>query len=145
MSNWAKIVSIEEVMVEDVRYTALNLDLPEAINTTTTMLVSTMAWPSGTTEALRGHSDGCIGSLTGGKYPYRVAGVEMQNGAYIEELDPLWQASIVGEKWHYDVYSVRDATKQAGSRTSDYELTDSFGPARRHWNTNGAISRNLES
>ena len=65
-------------------------------------------------------------SLTGGKYPYRVAGVEMQNGAYIEELDPLWQASIVGEKWHYDVYSVRDATKQAGSRTSDYELTDSF-------------------
>ena len=126
VSNWAKIVSIEEVMVEDVRYTALNLDLPEAINTTTTMLVSTMAWPSGTTEALQGHSDGCIGSLTSGKYPYRVAGVEMQNGAYIEGLDPLWQASIVGEKWHYDVYSVRDATKQAGSRTSDYELTDSF-------------------
>ena len=126
VSNWAKIVSIEEVMVEDVQYTALNLDLPEAINTTTTMLVSTMAWPSGTTEDLQGHSDGCIGSLTSGKYPYRVAGVEMQNGAYIEELDPLWQASIVGEKWHYDVYSVRDATKQAGSRTSDYELTDSF-------------------
>ena len=126
VSNWAKIVSIEEVMVEDVQYTALNLDLPEAINTTTTMLVSTMAWPSGTTEALQGHSDGCIGNLTSGKYPYRVAGVEMQNGAYIEGLDPLWQASIVGEKWHYDVYSVRDATKQAGSRTSDYELTDSF-------------------
>ena len=126
VSNWAKIVSIEEVMAEDVQYTALNLDLPEAINTTTTMLVSTMAWPSGTTEALQGHSDGCIGNLTSGKYPYRVAGVEMQNGAYIEGLDPLWQASIVGEKWHYDVYSVRDATKQAGSRTSDYELTDSF-------------------
>ena len=35
VSNWAKIVSIEEVMVEDVQYTALNLDLPEAINTTT--------------------------------------------------------------------------------------------------------------
>ena len=126
VSNWAKIVSIEEVMVEDLQYTALNLDLPEAINTTTTMLVSTMAWPSGTTEALQGHSDGCIGNLTSGKYPYRVAGVEMQNGAYIEGLDPLWQASIVGEKWRYDVYSVRDATKQAGSRTSDYELTDSF-------------------
>ena len=103
VSNWAKIVSIEEVMVEEVQYTALNLDLPEAINTTTTMLVSTMAWPSGTTEALQGHSDGCVGNLTSGKYPYRVAGVEMQNGAYIEGLDPLWQASIVGEKWRYDV------------------------------------------
>ena len=126
VSNFAKIVSIEEVMVEDVQYTALNLDLPKAINTTTTMLVSTMAWPSGTTEALQGHSDGCIGNLTSGKYPYRVAGVEMQNGAYVEGLDPLWQASIVNEKWHYDVYSVRDAAKQAASRTSDYELTDSF-------------------
>lgn len=124
--NWAKIVSIEEVTVEDVQYTALNLDLPEPIDTTTTMLVSTMVWPSGTTEVLQGHSDGCIGSLTDGKYPYRVAGVEMQNGAYIEVADPLWPMSIVDEKRRYDVYSVRDATKQAASRTSDYELTDSF-------------------
>ena len=108
------------------QYTALNLDLEDTINTTTAMLVSTMPWPSGTTEALQGHSDGCIGNLTSGKYPYRVAGIEMQIGLYCESLDPLWQASIVEGKWRYDVYSVRDAAKQATSITSDYEQTGSF-------------------
>ena len=77
-------MSIEEVMVEDVQYTALNLDLPEAINTTTYhagIYHGVAQWDH---RDLKGHSDGCIGSLTSGKYPYRVAGVEMQNGTYIE-------------------------------------------------------------
>lgn len=124
--NVAKILSVETVEVGEQQYTALNLDLEGAIDTTTAMLVSTMPWPSGTTEALQGHSDGCIGNLTNGKYPYRVAGIEMQIGLYCESLDPLWQASIVEGKWRYDVYSVRDAAKQATSITSDYEQTGSF-------------------
>ena len=124
--NTAKILSIETVDVGEQQHTALNLDLEDAIDTTTAMLVSTMSWPSGTTEALQGHSDGCIGNLTNGKYPYRVASIEMQIGLYCESLDPLWQASIVEGKWRYDVYSVRDAAKQATSITSDYEQTGSF-------------------
>ena len=124
--NAAKILSVETVEVGGQQYTALNLDLEDTIDTTTAMLVSTMSWPSGTTEALQGHSDGCIGNLTNGKYPYRVAGIEMQIGLYCESLDPLWQASIVEGKWRYDVYSVRDAAKQATSITSDYEQTGSF-------------------
>ena len=121
--NAAKILSIETVEVGGQQYTALNLDLEDTIDTTTAMLVSTMPWPSGTTEALQGHSDGCIGNLTNGKYPYRVAGIEMQVGLYCESLEPLWQASIVKGKWRYDLYSVRDAAKQAASITSDYEQT----------------------
>ena len=124
--NWAKITSIDDVVVEDVTYSALTLDIEEPITTTTTMYVSTMPWESGTTEGVPGHSDGCRGNLTNGKYPYRVAGIEMQIGAYIEQLEPLWQASLVDDHWHYDVYSCRDGAKQASTITSDYEKTGEF-------------------
>ena len=43
-------------------YVALNLELDAPIDTTTTMLVSTMPWESGTTEVVPGHSDGCRGT-----------------------------------------------------------------------------------
>lgn len=124
--NCATITSIENVNISEAEYTALNLDIEEPITTTTTMLVSTIPWPSGTTEALQGHSDGCIGNLTNGKYPIRVAGIEMMNGAYINGTEPLWRASIVEDHWHYEVYSCRDSEKQAGSRTGDYVKTGEF-------------------
>ena len=91
------------------------------------MLVSTMPWESGTTEGVPGHSDGCCGNLTNGKYPYRVAGIEMQIGAYVEQLDPLWKASLVDDDhWHYDVFSCKSGEKQVGSISSDYAQTGSF-------------------
>ena len=91
------------------------------------MLVSTMPWESGTTEGVQGHSDGCRGDLTNGKYPYRVAGIEMQIGAYVEQLDPLWKASLVDDDhWHYDVFSCKSSEKQVGSISSDYAQTGSF-------------------
>ena len=120
-----------------MEYGIVNLDLTDAISPTTTMLLSTMPWPSGTTECLPGHSDGCMGNLTNGKYPYRVAGVEMQIGNYTEQLDPLWQASLVDDHWHYDVYSCRDSEKQAGSITANYEKTSSFDlPNANKWSWN---------
>ena len=138
--NIAKILSIETVTVNDTEYSAVNLDLASTIDTTTTMLVSTMPWPSGTTEALPGHSDGCIGNLTNGKYPYRIAGMEMQIGSYCEELDPLWQASLADDDhWHYDVYSCRDSEKLAGSIsiTADYQKVGEFDlPNANKWSWN---------
>ena len=136
--NVAKILSIETVTVDDAEYAAVNLDLASTIDTTTTMLVSTMPWPNGTTEALPGHSDGCIGSLTNGKYPYRIAGMEMQIGSYCEELDPLWQASLVDDDhWHYDVYSCRDSEKLAGSITTNYQKVGEFDlPNANKWSWN---------
>ena len=136
--NIAKILSVETVTVNDTEYAAVNLDLASTIDTTTTMLVSTMPWPNGTTEALPGHSDGCLGSLTNGKYPYRIAGMEMQIGGYCEELDPLWQASLVDDDhWHYDVYSCRDSEKLAGSITANYQKAGEFDlPNANKWSWN---------
>ena len=136
--NIAKILSVETVTVNDTEYAAVNLDLASTIDTTTTMLVSTMPWPNGTTEALPGHSDGCLGSLTNGKYPYRIAGMEMQIGSYCEELDPLWQASLVDDDhWHYDVYSCRDSEKLAGNITANYQKVGEFDlPNANKWSWN---------
>lgn len=136
--NIAKILSVETVTVNDTEYAAVNLDLASTIDTTTTMLVSTMPWPNGTTEALPGHSDGCISNLTNGKYPYRIAGMEMQIGGYCEELDPLWQVSLVDDDhWHYDVYSCRDSEKLAGSITANYQKVGEFDlPNANKWNWN---------
>ena len=136
--NVAKILSVETVTVNDTEYAAVNLDLASTIDTTTTMLVSTMPWPNGTTEALPGHSDGCIGNLTNGKYPYRIAGMEMQIGSYCEELDPLWQASLVDDDhWHYDVYSCRDSEKLAGNITDNYQKVGEFDlPNANKWSWN---------
>ena len=136
--NIAKILSVETVTVDDTEYAAVNLDLTSTIDTTTTMLVSTMPWPNGTTEALPGHSDGCIGNLTNGKYPYRIAGMEMQIGSYCEELDPLWQATLVDDDhWHYDVYSCRDSEKLAGSITANYQKVGEFDlPNANKWSWN---------
>lgn len=124
--NCATITSIEDVSVAEISYKSLNIDIEEPITTTTEMFVSTIAWSSGTTEALQDHCDGCIGNLTNGKYPIRVAGIEMMNGAYNNGTEPLWQASIVEDHWHYEVYSCRDSEKQAGSRTGDYVKTGEF-------------------
>ena len=133
----AKINSITNVTIDGTEYGALNLDIATTITTTTTMLVSTMPWPSGTTEKLQGHSDGCIGSLTNGKYPYRVAGMEMEIGSYCEELDPLWQASLVDDHWHYDVYACRNSEKLAGSITADYTKVGEFDlPNANKWTWN---------
>ena len=136
--NIAKILSVETVTVNDTEYAAVNLDLASTIDTTTTMLVSTMPWPNGTTEELPGHSDGCIGNLTNGKYPYRIAGMEMQIGSYCEELDPLWRASLVDDDhWHYDVYSCRDSEKLAGSITANYQKVGEFDlPNANKWSWN---------
>ena len=136
--NIAKILSVETVTVNDTEYAAVNLELDSTIDTTTTMLVSTMPWQNGTTEALPGHSDGCIGNLTNGRYPYRIAGMEMQIGSYCEELDPLWKASLVDDDhWHYDVYSCRDSEKLAGSITANYQKVGEFDlPNANKWSWN---------
>ena len=134
----ARIGSITNVTIEGTEYVAINLDIDTAINTTTTMLLSTMPWPSGSTEKLQGHSDGCAGPLTSGKYPYRVAGMEMEIGSYCEELDPLWQVSIVDDDhWRYEAYACRDSEKLAGSITGDYMKVGQFDlPNKNQWNWN---------
>lgn len=117
LADSVKISGIENVVVGGMTYAAVNLDVASSFNTTTTTVISTWPWISGATDALPGHKDGCFHSLTAGKGPLRVMGIEIINGAYVNGLDPLWNV-VNGE---YQIYTCRDSEKQAGSITSNYE------------------------
>ena len=122
----AKITSIETVTVEGTTYSAVNLDVENTFNTTTSLHLCTIPYHSGATEALPGHADGCFGgSLTSGKGPLRVAGVEVLDGAYTLGLDPLYSvtAGPASEKYNYAIYECKNSEKLAGSIASDYDNT----------------------
>lgn len=121
LADLVKISSIETVTINDAQYGAVNLEITETITTTATTYISTMPWHSGATEALPGHKDGCIHSLTAGKGPLRVAGVEVLDGSYAVGLDPLYQVTQNSESgYDYAIYECRDSQKQTGSVTADY-------------------------
>ena len=93
----AKILSIETL---DENNKAVYLDIPEesAFNTqphvyteefSAPIILSTMHWWSGATDAVKGRNDGSPGNNTNGKYPYRVQGREYAIGAYIVASDTV--------------------------------------------------------
>ena len=92
-----KILSIETL---DENNKAVYLDIPEqdAFNTqphvyteefSAPIILSTMHWWSGATDAVKGRNDGSPGNNTNGKYPYRVQGREYAIGAYIMASDTV--------------------------------------------------------
>ena len=92
-----KILSIETL---DESNMAVYLDIPEeaAFNTQPHMytedfsapiILSTMHWWSGSTDAVKGRHDGSLGSNTDSKHPYRVQGREYAVGAYIVASDTV--------------------------------------------------------
>ena len=124
LADLVKVSSIEKVTVNGTEYTAVNLDISGTITTTATTCISTMPWHSGATEALPGHKDGCTFSLTAGKTPLRVAGVEVLDGSYTIGLDPLYDTTAnEAGGFDYTVYQCRDSQKLSGSITADYEDT----------------------
>lgn len=122
LANLVQISSIENVEVGGTTYTALNLELDETINTTATTRISTMPWYTGSTEKLPGHKDGSIASLTNGKTPARIAGIEVLDGAYVLGLDPLYQTTAGNDADHftYHVYECRNSEHLTGSISSNY-------------------------
>lgn len=128
MRNLAEAVqigSIEDVTIDDVQYSAVNLVLDAPIDVTATTYISTWPYISGHTECLPGHKDGCGYSLTAGKTPIRVMGVELLDGAYSIGLDPLYNVTAGSDAthWNYEVFECRDSEKLAGSITSNYTST----------------------
>ena len=124
LADLVKVSSIEKVTVNGTEYTAINLDISGTVTTTATTCISTMPWHSGATEALPGHKDGCTFSLTAGKTPLRVAGVEVLDGSYTIGLDPLYDTTAnEAGGFDYTVYQCRDSQKLSGSITADYEDT----------------------
>lgn len=117
---WNKrIVSIETVTVSGTEYTAVNIETDSTFDTTVGYHLCTLAWFSGSTEALPGHSDGSIISVTNGKHTARVAGIEVLNGTYAVGIEPLWNATENSASgWDYEAYYCRDSTKLAGALTN---------------------------
>lgn len=92
-----KILSIETL---DDNNMAVHLDIPEedAFSTephayteefSAPIILYTMHWWSGSTDAVRGRHDGSPGSNADGKHPYRVQGREYAVGAYIAASDTV--------------------------------------------------------
>lgn len=119
-----KITSKADVEIDGTTYTALNLDISGTITTTTAMHVFSMPWHTGSTEVLQGHKDGSLYSLTDGKTPARVAGVEVLTGAYNIGLDPLYNVTGSGGSYSYAVYECKNSEKLATSITSNYANTN---------------------
>ena len=126
IAHLVQIGSIEQVEIDGTTYDAINLvlDAPITIPDTAAQ-ICTMPYYSGDTEAVPGHKDGCRASLTAGKTPIRVAGVEVIDGAYTLGLDPLYNVAWDSEnsKATYTVYECRDSEKLAGSITANYTET----------------------
>lgn len=121
LAHLVHVISIEKVTVGGEEYTAVNLDAETAFTTTATTCISTMPWDSGITEQLPGHKDGCTYSLTAGKTPLRVAGVELLDGTYTVGLDPLYKTTANSDGgYDYEIYECRDSQKLSGSITADY-------------------------
>lgn len=88
-----RILKIEDL---DDSNSAVYLDIEEGFTTTSITLaesqvapimLSTMHWYSGETDAVIGHHDGSPVSNTNGKFPYRVQGREYAVGGYIVASD----------------------------------------------------------
>lgn len=118
----ATITSIESVTIDDVTYAAVSVDTSSTFDVPETGYVSTAPWSAGDTERLPGHKDGACYSLTAGRNPMRVMGIEVMDGAYTIGLDPLYQVTWDSEtsRGLYQIYQCKDPTKQAASVTSDY-------------------------
>ena len=121
-----QITDIQSVTIGGTEYAAILVDNGgTTFSTTTALHLCTMPWHRGNTEAVIGHRDGSCGSLTNGKYPARIAGVEVLDGAYVQGMDPLYNvtANADGSTFDYAIHECRNSEKLAGSITSDYVNT----------------------
>lgn len=113
-----KVLSIEDL---DGNNKAVYLDIPEedAFDTmphvyneslSAPVILTSIHWHSGATDAVRGRHDGSPGSNTSGKYPYRVQGREYAVGGYIVASDTMtWQ----NEDGTRTVYSAKKGTEHS--------------------------------
>lgn len=113
-----KVQSIEDL---DENNKAVYLDIPEedAFDTmphvyseslSAPVILTSIHWRSGATDAVRGRHDGSPGSNTDGKHPYRVQGREYAVGGYIVASDTMtWQ----NEDGTRTVYSAKKGTEHS--------------------------------
>lgn len=81
----AKILSVEQVTVDGVTYTALNID--KTVTTTLGGVVITTPFNAGATDSVLGHHDGSPVDNNSGHWPCRVQGREQFVGAWCLSCD----------------------------------------------------------
>lgn len=107
ISKDAKVLSKENVTINDTAYIAINLDLETPITTTTSTLISSIHWRSGSTDKVFGHRDGSYVSNTDAKHPFRIQGREYRVGGYDVASDTMFQLTSTGR----DIYVWPKGTK----------------------------------
>lgn len=107
ISKDAKVLSKEKVTINDTAYIAINLDLATPITTTTSTLISSIHWRSGSTDKVFGHRDGSYVSNTDAKHPFRIQGREYRVGGYDVASDTMFWLTSTGR----DIYVWPKGTK----------------------------------
>lgn len=133
----AKILKIEPI---DDTTSAVYLDcdafdtMPVALSDTLNapIILSTMHWHSGTTDAVIGHHDGSPGSNTDFKHPYRVQGIEYAVGGYEVLSDVVLAFDDSNGKDVYVCPAGVAHTKTDAEILANYKKVGSF-PADDFW------------
>lgn len=107
ISKDAKVLSKEKITINDTAYIAINLDLATPITTTTSTLISSIHWRSGSTDKVFGHRDGSYVSNTDAKHPFRIQGREYRVGGWDVASDTMFQLTSTGR----DIYVWPKGTK----------------------------------
>lgn len=126
----AKITAIESIEINGTAYSAVYVDTNNTFNTTAngnaasgTTIVSTFHWMSGNCDNILGN-DGSPGSLTSGKYPAKLQGIEFENGGY----EILADAILSLDGTNYNLYTARLKSYQASSITANMTLSSLTSP-----------------
>lgn len=113
-ASFAKILKIEPL--DDVN-SAIYLDVTEGFDTTPVkvsdtysapIVMSTIHWNSGTTDAVIRHHDGSYLSNTDDKMPYRIQGIEYAVGGHIITSDTV---IVLADENSKDIYICPDGVK----------------------------------
>lgn len=107
ISKDAKVLSKEKVTINGTDYIAINLDLTTPITTTTSTLISSIHWRSGSTDKVFCHRDGSYVSNTDAKHPFRIQGREYRVGGWDVASDTMFQLTSTGR----DIYVWPKGTK----------------------------------
>lgn len=123
----ARVVRKEAV---DDSNTAIYFDVAEPFDVQTTYLLSTAPWNTGSCDAVEG--DGSPTSLTGGREPFSIQGIELGLGMYEAMGNVLLQST--GNGWTVWV-NPDTRNEKAGGLASGAVSYGAFpGPASEGWN-----------
>lgn len=139
----AIIKQISSVEVDGTTYTALYLDVDTPFTTTTDLNVIAEPWVSGSCDAVRGN-DGSPYSLTDGKNPAMIQGIEFMVGGY----EVLADTALYSENGEYTVKLNRLAANLAtgGAGTGSYDLAEKIPMyATAGWNYIRECGNTIES